>query len=231
MPGCPLTLLLFIQAHKQVFQIPVKTIFIAALKSVGILEPVFHLLRCRGSFQVLIQLKSDLPLCILGGSQYAKIVGDCCATKELAEASAIMKAVSYLKKMHNVVIVDISSRKESALVCTSRHVYINVCDRLKMIEFMIQRWRKCLDDLFEVEKFAYPKLKHCDPVESRFAEPVYQALQYIKRDAMSRIRSFDGKMKDLGNQKDVYVEASRSKPRMASKVKNLNWKLTIILPM
>jgi hypothetical protein len=107
------------------------------VKSVGILDLVFNDLRCRGSFQVRIEFLSDLPICILSGSKYAKIVGDVCATHELAKTSAITKAFAHLSRVRNVVLVDISSPKESSLLNTRRYLYGNVNDGLILIDFMI----------------------------------------------------------------------------------------------
>jgi len=144
---------------KEDFQIPLKMIFINALKSVGIAEPVFSVLHCKGSFQVRIEFTSNLPVCIASGSRQARIVGDVCGTRELAEAAAIDKAFLHLREVHNVLIVDISYRKERSLIRTSRKLYSCVRSGLGLVDFILKKWHKCLDNLTEVQNFAYPKLK------------------------------------------------------------------------
>lgn len=167
-----LCIMICIQPLKEMFQIPLKTIFINALKSVGIVEPVFSVLHCECSFQVRIEFTSNLPICMERGSRHTKIVGDVCGTHELTEATAIDKAFLHLRKVHNLVLVDISSRKESSLMHTSRRLYFNARSGLGLVDFILKNWHKCLDNLKQVQYFAYPKLKHANPVESRFAEPV-----------------------------------------------------------
>jgi hypothetical protein len=206
------------QGTKQLFHIAPRTILLSALKSVGISDPVFMHVGFKGAFQVHIQFESPLPLCIERGTKLADIAGDVCGSYQLAEASAVKKAFDHLYKMHNVVLVDISYRKESERVRASRDQYCNVMDGLRHVGTMVQHWHECVNKLYQVEKLAYSKMKYGTQVELSFSCPLFEFIQTINVHAMPRIRSCDAKHKHLTARKDDYVEASRSQPLSYRKV-------------
>lgn len=195
-----------LQSQKQVFQIPLKKVFVNAVMSVGFGQPFFSVTRYPGCFQVTIDLNA--------GTRQINIAGDRCQSVELAEVTAINKALAHLRRRENVSVVDITAKKKKKLVITARQLYQELLSGISVVDWMIMKWKKCVANLGVVEEYARTKIKDANVVDAKFADPLDCHLLVIKGGASIYITDLETKLKlvrdkrksaSLGSSKDLIV--------------------------